>query len=250
MIETNTKFHKLTVISYVEKKKIGKKYYEMYLCLCDCGKEKIVNGHHLKRGSSKSCNCDKGNKIDHSIIGKKFGKLTVIEFSHIDKRKSANFKCICDCGNKKICNGYSLKRGRTKSCGCISSPSAYKTIKIGLWNHIKYNAQIRNIELLIDPKDIYEQFQLQNGICALSGLKITLGTTRNSWTSSTASLDRINSQKPYIKGNIQWVHKIVNKMKMELEEEEFIFFCTNIANYQKERLLYEKNTTTKRTVVI
>lgn len=30
---------------------------EKYLCLCDCGKEKIVSGCHLKGGRVKSCGC-------------------------------------------------------------------------------------------------------------------------------------------------------------------------------------------------
>ncbi len=28
-----------------------------YLCLCDCGKEKVVNSNRLRNGSSKSCGC-------------------------------------------------------------------------------------------------------------------------------------------------------------------------------------------------
>lgn len=30
---------------------------ETYLCLCDCGKEKVVRGCHLKGGRVKSCGC-------------------------------------------------------------------------------------------------------------------------------------------------------------------------------------------------
>lgn len=29
----------------------------MWLCRCDCGNEKFVEGHHLKDGTSKSCGC-------------------------------------------------------------------------------------------------------------------------------------------------------------------------------------------------
>jgi hypothetical protein len=41
----------------------------------------------------------------------------------------------------------------------------------------------------------------------------------------TASLDRIDSSKGYFKGNVQWIHKDLNVMKMDLTEEKFIDYC-------------------------
>jgi len=41
----------------------------------------------------------------------------------------------------------------------------------------------------------------------------------------TASLDRIDSTKNYTIDNIQWVHKDVNKMKMDFSQEYFIEMC-------------------------
>lgn len=50
---TNQKFGRLTVLHFFEIKK-GTTYW---LCRCNCGKEKIVNGSHLRRGNIKSCGC-------------------------------------------------------------------------------------------------------------------------------------------------------------------------------------------------
>lgn len=47
----------------------------------------------------------------------------------------------------------------------------------------------------------------------------------------TASLDRTNSYKGYLKNNVKWVHKTVNKMKQNLSEEEFIYFCKLVTDY-------------------
>ena len=44
----------------------------------------------------------------------------------------------------------------------------------------------------------------------------------------TASVDRIDSNKGYEKGNIQIVHKIVNRMKWSLNQKAFIWFCKKI----------------------
>lgn len=51
------------------------------------------------------------------LIGKIFGKLTVIEFSHRDNRGRKYWFCQCDCGNKIITRELSLKTGHTRSCG-------------------------------------------------------------------------------------------------------------------------------------
>ena len=55
-----------------------------------------------------------------NMVGKKFGKLTVVEMS--DKQGIYyRYLCKCDCGNAKILRGASLRNGLTKSCGCIRS---------------------------------------------------------------------------------------------------------------------------------
>jgi len=49
---------------------------------------------------------------------------------------------------------------------------------------------------------------------------------------STASVDRIDSNKGYIKGNVQFVHKDINLMKNVLNIEYFIEMCKKIAKHQ------------------
>lgn len=62
----------------------------------------------------------------NDIIGEKYGKLTVLEFSHKTLHKSGKgytyyYLCKCDCGHEKIIDRTSLKRTNgTKSCGCLS----------------------------------------------------------------------------------------------------------------------------------
>lgn len=68
--------------------------------------------------------------------------------------------------------------------------------------------------------------------CAISGLDIYLPKSKKDPVSQTASLDRIDSKKPYIEGNVQWVHKIINVMKQSLSDEEFIQYCRTVAKYQ------------------
>lgn len=51
----------------------------------------------------------------------------------------------------------------------------------------------------------------------------------------TASLDRIDSSKGYIEGNVQWVHKRINKMKLDDSDTEFIEWCRLIADFNKDK---------------
>lgn len=53
------------------------------------------------------------------FIGKRFGKLTILEKSEkTDRKKTSFFICQCDCGNKTTVRGHCLTSGDTKSCGC------------------------------------------------------------------------------------------------------------------------------------
>jgi len=49
----------------------------------------------------------------------RLGRLTVIAFSHIDKKGEATWKCACECGNITVVGGYKLRSGHTQSCGCL-----------------------------------------------------------------------------------------------------------------------------------
>lgn len=57
-----------------------------------------------------------------NIVGKKYGRLTVLEYAGKDKNNNIRWLCECDCSNKtkKVILGQNLKHGLTKSCGCLN----------------------------------------------------------------------------------------------------------------------------------
>ncbi len=56
----------------------------------------------------------------NEMIGQKFGRLTVIEeLPERTKDGRKIYKCKCDCGKYINALGYLLRRGTTKSCGCL-----------------------------------------------------------------------------------------------------------------------------------
>jgi hypothetical protein len=66
----------------------------------------------------------------------------------------------------------------------------------------------------------------QNKKCAYTNIDLyftKFNTNFNRYTN--ASIDRIDSSKPYTLENIQWVDKKINIMKSSYKSEEFIKLC-------------------------
>ncbi len=68
-------------------------------------------------------------KID--LTGKRFGRLTVMRDTGKRLRNSVVWECKCDCGMKSEVITENLKRGSTKSCGCINSKNGKRVSKLG-----------------------------------------------------------------------------------------------------------------------
>lgn len=99
---------------------------------------------------------------------------------------------------------------------------------------LKNRAKIKNLEFNLTGEYLWRLFLKQNKKCALSGmeLKFPKAWGVKSKTSITASLDRIDSSNGYVIGNVQWVHKTINTIKMDLSDSEFIKLCQMVAkNY-------------------
>ena len=171
------------------------------------------------------------------LTNKRIGLITVISF--YGKKNGKNYwNCKCDCGKTVSIIAGSLIHNQPKSCGC----NRYHT---GELNHnykginelsgkffysIKDHAIKRNIKFNLNIKYIYNEFVRQDKKCALTGLDIVL--TPNG-KNQNASLDRIDSDKGYIKGNIQWVHKDINKIKSDFSQKKFVYYCCLIAKNLK-----------------
>lgn len=107
---TGEKYGSLTALSKTEKR--SKRGTLIWLCKCDCGREKEVDGSALKRGEIKSCGCRY-----EDLTGQAFGELTAIRCIGI-KDKNLTWLCKCSCGGEKEVYATKLKSGRVISCGC------------------------------------------------------------------------------------------------------------------------------------
>lgn len=174
------------------------------------------------------------------LRNKTFGKLLVLDFHSKTRNGHIRYSCECICGNKANVLGTHLIQGNTKSCGCDrpigkSHPQWSGTGEISgdFWYcHVVRSAMgakgRKPIELSITKEDAWNIFLKQNRKCALTGLQLKFPTK---WKSKDwdASLDRIDSSKGYIEGNVQWVHKDINMMKRIYDQNHFINMCKLVA---------------------
>lgn len=122
------------------------------------------------------------------MIGKKCGRLSVVNFAYFKKYPSgssvAYWDCLCDCGNKKIIDGRSLRNGTTKSCNCLMREIASKTHK----NKPKSEEQKRKMSLAAMNQKHSEERRKKN---SLSKMGLYSGAKNPNWRGGT-------SREPYI----------------------------------------------------
>lgn len=53
------------------------------------------------------------------LSGQRFGKLVAKEHMPGSRREIARWRCLCDCGTFVAVHQYNLRKGRTRSCGCL-----------------------------------------------------------------------------------------------------------------------------------
>lgn len=162
-----------------------------------------------------------------TMLGQSFGKWTVLGKDESHCSKNTHWLCRCECGFEKSVDGSHLRKGHSLSCRKCSEEKPKDRLNSKYWHHLKHSAKIRDIDFDLSKEYLWSLFCKQNKKCALSGIDLTMATTlkKHMKGGTTASVDRIDSSKGYIEGNVQWVHKSINKMKMDLDQQTFIALC-------------------------
>lgn len=145
---TGRKFSNWTAISFAGRtSKTGASYWK---CKCSCGIERLVATSNLLLKKTLSCgSCGAFGRFNN-LAGQRFGRLLVIKCVGRNKSGSSIWECKCDCGNVRHVWGVSMKRGNSKSCGCLQRDYAKtcatrfltthgmtKSTECKIWNSMK-----------------------------------------------------------------------------------------------------------------
>lgn len=166
-----------------------------------------------------------------NLIGRRFGRLVVIEKSTERYRGWVTWKCICDCGAVKNIPSAYLKNGHTKSCGCLKIGKNNGTrpgncLSHGeaalrhLYRSYKTNAKRRRIDFHISLDD----FRILTGqsyyYCGkLPKQVLNFRSCNGEYTYN--GLDRANNTKGYSIDNCVPCCKTCNSAKGILSQDEF-----------------------------
>jgi len=223
-----TRFGKLVVLER-DTKRSG----VYWVCKCDCGNTVSIRSDCLRKRGYNNCGCDR----QLIKIGDRFGLYTVIKRGKKGLRHVQFWICQCDCGNISEVRTSALLNGRSKSCGCFvkqferyKNPHQVGNIRPYFWENIKRGAQTRKIKFELKVEDVWNQWLSQSGKCALTNMILTLPDKSRNQSTTTASLDRIDSNDYYHINNIQWIHKHVNIMKNKFDNDYFINICKLVTN--------------------
>jgi 5-methylcytosine-specific restriction endonuclease McrA len=219
---------------------------------CICGQEKISNKYVITSGRIKSCGCKRlnlrRNTIIDNMVGKRFGRWTIIAFDSICNKRTYNWLCKCDCGTSKIIANLVLKRGESKSCGCLKNEipllkNPGETSFNSLFYNYKRNAEKRDIPFNMSKEDFKLTTSLNCFYCndppsqiiskSHSNRELVLEHSKYIYN----GIDRINSNLGYSKSNIVACCWKCNVAKNDMDVEEFKNRVIRINSYN-EMVLY------------
>ena len=170
--------------------------------------------------------------------GKRFGRLVVISVAAsrgLPNHRKSYWNCQCDCGQVAVVNGYSLRSGTSKSCGCgtgiatslrFTKHGSSKNLPLAWWKH---RAKKRGIVVEIsDDKAI----EIISAPCWYCGLEYSIESRSYAGEIFRHNgIDRIDSTKGYTEINCVSCCKNCNYAKRSLSQTTFFDLIQRI--YEK-----------------
>jgi hypothetical protein len=140
--------------------------------------------------------------VADEMIGKRFGKLVVVERSGSTKNREKAYLCKCDCGKSTIADGPGMREGQRKSCGCVKNGR----IKHGLTHLPEHATWCRIRQRCNNPND--HKFKDYGGrgikVCDRWSDFANFYEDMGSKPSKQHSIDRINVNGDYEQNNCRW----------------------------------------------
>lgn len=145
-------------------------------------------------------------KKREDLSGNRYGRLTVLKFSHMSGKHSY-WECRCDCGNIKIARIDCLKTGTVRSCGCLVIDNHVK--KHGFARSRLYRIYHAMKQRCYNPKSTAYQRYGGRGIriCEewLNDFEVFAKWALNNGYKDNLTIDRKDFNKDYTPNNCRWI---------------------------------------------
>lgn len=174
-------------------------------------------------------------KLRTDLTGQKFSKLFILEVIPTKIRGRTHYKCLCDCGNEKIIDGSKIKRGHTKSCGCLHKYviNEHKKLPKGVANRnallgsYKGNAKHKDLPFSLSDEEAISIFESNCYYCGKAPYCIMERKNTNGPYIFTG-IDRLDSSLGYTKENTVPCCSKCNYIKSDMSYKEFIEWIENV----------------------
>lgn len=179
-----------------------------------------------------------------SLVGKRFGSLTVLTDSGERAVKTIIWECACDCGVRKLVTTNHLNRGAVKSCGCQRWKARLPPGEAGfkeLYRSYERDSRNKRRQFDLTPDQFRCIVERACRYCGSPPSKIKYGRSNKPDSEATIAsaftyngVDRVDSSIGYtIENTVPCCH-MCNMAKRDLPVEEFLAWIDQLVTYRKD----------------
>jgi hypothetical protein len=248
LIPIGTKFGRLTVTENNLETMYGGMWKRVCRLRCECGKKVVSPYNHLRSGRRVSCGCAMGGDAKaiaakrHPLIpvGTKFGRWTVLEndlYKSFGNQTHRACRVRCECRAEAVRTYGELRCGRSPSCGCKSKERNIETV----WRQMHNALKRRGWDFHLTLPELKFVTQLPCAYCGKEPSNVFRvkykvdGVYQRGVDPSMeirwSGLDRVDSSKGYVYGNVVPCCGECNGMKSKLPLDVFLSLVERIRSH-------------------